>query len=141
MNEFAKRRSWGPVPFYPHTLLYKRPNKDFITIAGPCSFESVEHCYKMASIVANEGATHYRSGVFRAGTYGSKNFGWIDNSLIKEYCSISKSVGLKNIIEVLEYSEQTLDFISEEEISKCTILFSVFCDCFTSAEISLFFPM
>lgn len=112
MNEFSKRRSWGPMPNYPLVESYKRPNENFIIIAGPCSFESVEHCYKMASIVESEGATHYRSGVFRAGTYGSKTFGWIDKSLIKEYYSISKSVGLKNIIEVLEYSEQTLEFIS-----------------------------
>jgi len=113
MNEFSHKRSWGPTPFYPQALLYKRPNKEFITIAGPCSFESVEHCYKMASIVSLLGATHLRSGVFRAGTYPGKNFGWIDNELIKEYHAISKSVGLKNIIEVLEYSEKTMDFLNE----------------------------
>lgn len=113
MNEFAKKRSWGPLPRYPLVELYKRPNKEFITIAGPCSFESIEHCYKMAAIVSNERATHLRSGVFRAGTYASKTFGWIDSELIKEYYAISKSVGLKNIIEVLEYSDNTMDFLND----------------------------
>ena len=64
MNEFSHKRSWGPTPFYPQALLYKRPNKEFITIAGPCSFESVEHCYKMASIVSLLGAMKSKEGTF-----------------------------------------------------------------------------
>lgn len=113
MNDFSNKRLWGPFPRHPLVDQYKKPNNDFIIIAGPCSFESVEHCELMASEVSKEGATHYRSGVFRAGTYGSNNFGWIDRELIKKYHEISHKYGMKNIIEVLEYSPDTMEFLNE----------------------------
>lgn len=112
MNEFAKKRLWGPFPRFPLVEAYKRPNKDFICICGPCSFESVDHSTMMADIVSNEGATHYRSGVFKAGTFPGQNFGWINRDLIKEYRKISQIYKMKNVIEVLEYSEDTMEFLS-----------------------------
>jgi len=113
MNEFSKKRSWGPEPRYPSVLQYKRPSKEFIIIAGPCSVETELHIRRMAEIVAKAGATHLRGGVFRAGTYPSNNFGWLNIDLIKIYHKAAKENGLKNIIEVLEYSKNTLDLISE----------------------------
>lgn len=113
MNEFAKKRTWGPSPKYPLVEEYQHPNKDFIVIAGPCSFEGVDHSYKMAEIVSKGGATHFRSGVFRAGTYPGNSFGWISEDSIKEYYRAAHSFGLKNIIEVLDYRLSALDFIDD----------------------------
>jgi 3-deoxy-7-phosphoheptulonate synthase len=105
MNEFAKRRQWGPTPKYPLVEAYEPPNDDFILIAGPCSVESREQISKVAEYVAAEGATHLRGGVFRAGTYPGENFGWIDPALIKAYWFAAKLNGLKNIIELLDYRD------------------------------------
>lgn len=112
MSEFSKKRSFGPTPNYPMVESYKRPNNDFIVIAGPCSVESSEHIKKMAEIVSMAGATHLRGGVFRAGTFRGKSFGWVDDAIIEAYHKAAKDNGLKNIIEVLEYSEDTMDYLS-----------------------------
>lgn len=118
MNEFAMRRNWGPKPNYPLVIAYKNKKPGFIKIAGPCSVESEEQIYQTARAVADAGATHLRGGVFRAGTYPGSNFGWVDESLLYAYQYAAKSFGLKNIIEVLEYSEQSFELISK------------YCDCF-----------
>ncbi|HLP81122.1 MAG TPA: hypothetical protein VK141_03890 [Nitrosomonas sp.] len=109
MNDFTKKRTWGPTPKYPLVEAYKRPNNDFIVIAGPCSVESEDHIKRMAEIVAKAGATHLRGGVFRAGTYPGNNFGWIPKPIIKAYHEAAKNNGLKNIVEILEYSDQTME--------------------------------
>lgn len=115
MNEFKKRRLWGPKPSYDLVETYTHPRNDFTIIAGPCSFESVEQLEKIVEITKSR-STHLRSGVFRAGTYKGNSFGWIDKDLIKEYRRISKENNLKNIIELLDYRD--IDWISE------------YCDCF-----------
>lgn len=112
MSEFSKKRSFGPVPNYPMVESYKKPNNNFVVISGPCSVESSEHIKKMASIVSKIGATHLRGGVFRAGTFRGKSFGWIEDEIIEAYYKAAKDNGLKNIIEVLEYSEDTMDYLS-----------------------------
>lgn len=109
MNEFAMRRQWGPTPKYERVLNYQRPNQDFIVIAGPCSVESEEQIHDIAKRVAACGATHLRGGVFRAGTYPGANFGLVDQSLIRAYRDAARESGLKNIIEVLDYTEHRLD--------------------------------
>lgn len=109
-NGFAHKRNFGPTPKYEHVLKYMPPNNDFVVIAGPCSMESQEQLLRIASVVKNY-STHLRAGVFRAGTYGAKNFGWIDRSLIKKFNHIANSFGLKNIIELLDYRD--IDWISE----------------------------
>ncbi|HLB42020.1 MAG TPA: N-acetylneuraminate synthase family protein [Gammaproteobacteria bacterium] len=111
MSEFSFKRVWGPVPSYPNVLSYQRPDDKFIVISGPCSVESEKQINFTAGYVAIQGATHLRGGVFRAGTYPGKNFGWINEDLIKSYSDAAKSAGLKNIIEVLDYRD--LDFISK----------------------------
>lgn len=113
MAEFSKKRVWGPTPRYPSVEGYKRPNNDFVVIAGPCSVESELQIMRMAEIVAKGGATHLRGGVFRAGTYPPSHFGWISQETIKIFHKAAKENGLKNIVEILEYSKETIDFMKE----------------------------
>jgi 3-deoxy-7-phosphoheptulonate synthase len=105
MNQFSMRRTWGPQAKYPLVIDYKPVNNDFYIIAGPCSVESEHQIDAVAKFVSINGATHLRGGVFRAGTFGSKNFGWVDLKLIKAYRESAKAYGLKNIIEVLDYRD------------------------------------
>jgi len=73
-------------------------------IAGPCSVESYDQVNRVADAVAESGATHFRGGVFRAGTYPGQNFGLIDDKLIEAFSAAGRSRGLKTIIECLDYS-------------------------------------
>lgn len=112
MNEFAKRRQWGPVPKYPLVEGYLPIlNVPFAVIAGPCSVENPEQILDLATIVKSNGATHLRGGVFRAGTYPGKNFGWVEEPLIKAFQSVAHWHKLKNIIEILDYTDESLDMV------------------------------
>ena len=111
MNEFAKRRTWGPTPRYRLVEAYQPPSNDFIVVAGPCSVESVEHIQEMAGLVAAAGATHLRGGVFRAGTYPGQNFGWVNETLIAAFQKAAHDNGLQNIIEILDYTPEVLELI------------------------------
>lgn len=117
MNEFAMRRNYGPTPNFPLVVNYKRKDPAFISIGGPCSVESADQIKHIAEFVAKNGATHLRGGVFRAGTYPGKNFGYVEEKLIKAYSDAAKANGLKNIIEVLDYSDRALTMVNE------------YCDC------------
>jgi 3-deoxy-7-phosphoheptulonate synthase len=108
MNEFSHRRTWGPSPNYPLVESYVPKLDQFIVIAGPCSVESEDQINEVAEAVAKSGATHLRGGVFRAGTYPGNNFGLIDDKLIKAYWMAAQRNGLKNIIEILDYSDEAL---------------------------------
>lgn len=111
--DFSEARSFGPKPHYPLVRAYSRKDiSEFKIIAGPCSYESVEHSFKMAKIVSDAGATHFRSGVFRAGTYPGLSFGWLDEESLNQYSLAAKVHGLRNIIEVLDYSTESLDLIA-----------------------------
>ncbi len=99
------RRSWGPVPKFDLVKEYVPPHNAFVVIGGPCSIESREQINETASLVKGNGGTHLRGGVFRAGTYPSKNFGWIDEGLISSFHFAAQFNGLKNIIEVLDYRD------------------------------------
>ena len=110
-NKFASKRVWGPTPNYPLVQEYVN-NKKFVVIAGPCAVEGIEHIHKMADFVGRYGATHLRGGVFRAGTYPGKNFGLIDQDLIKHYYGAAKFAKLQNIIEVLDYTQEALDRVA-----------------------------
>lgn len=110
---FTEKRFFGPVPKYPLVKNYVPDNKDFIIIAGPCSVENEDQIKYLAEHVAKLGATHLRGGIFRAGTYPSDNFGLVDESLIKAYYEAACNNGLKNIIEVLDYSPTTLALIND----------------------------
>lgn len=112
-NEFAFKRLWGPVPKYPSVLAYEPKSTEFITIAGPCSVESPEQILAMAEFVSKQGATHLRGGVFRAGTYPGKNFGYVEETLIAHFWAAAKRFKLKNIIEVLDYNEHMVDMVAK----------------------------
>jgi 3-deoxy-7-phosphoheptulonate synthase len=112
VNEFAMRRTWGPLQKYPRVLEYDPGEVDFIKIAGPCSIESREQIRSLAAKIQPAGATHLRGGLFRAGTYPSDNFGWVDKELIKQARYAADIYGLENIVEVLDYGDlQNLHFI------------------------------
>lgn len=111
MNQFAKRRQWGPSPSYPNVEAYEAKS-NFVVISGPCSVESPEQIHQIAPKLKASGATHLRGGVFRAGTYPGKTFGYRDESLLNAYHVAAKLNGLENIIEVLDYSESAIDFVA-----------------------------
>lgn len=108
MTDFNSKRQWGPTPKYELVKSYVRPNDTFVIISGSCSVESKEQLTSVVDVVKKH-ATHLRGGVFRAGTYPGKNFGWIDKELIMYYGYIAKKNKLKNIIEVLDYRD--LDYL------------------------------
>lgn len=102
MSEFAARRSWGPAPKYPKVKSYLRPCQEFIVIAGPCSVENPEQIKTIAKIVAADGATHLRGGLYRAGTYPGENFGLVGRELLQAFRDAASENGLRSIIEVLD---------------------------------------
>lgn len=104
---FEFKRTWGPAPKYPLVLAYKKQDT-FTVLGGPCSIESYEQALGIAQKVKSYGATHFRGGVFRAGTYPGKEFGY-KWDLVRAHREASQAFGLKNVIEVLDYSEYTLD--------------------------------
>lgn len=110
---FAKKRTWGPTPKYELVEKYKPKSDNFVFISGPCSVESREQILSMGAIVKNAGATHLRGGVFRAGTYPNDkvNFGWVSEFLLQSYYEAAQTNGLKNIIEVLDYTEDSFKLI------------------------------
>jgi 3-deoxy-7-phosphoheptulonate synthase len=110
---FAKKRNFGPQPKYELVEKHQPKSNEFVFISGSCSVESREQVLGIAPVVKAAGATHLRGGVFRAGTYPSDKvkFGWVAESLIQSFCEAAKTNGLKNIIEVLEYSDESLKLI------------------------------
>ncbi len=117
MNQFSMRRTWGPEPKFERVLQYMPTNYKFTVIAGPCSVESVDQIHAIAKEVASTGATHLRGGVFRAGTYPGKNFGLINSDLIHQYYLAAQENGLLNIVEVLNYDIDDLNFL--EDLADC----------------------
>ncbi len=115
---FAHTRRFGPVPKYDLVKAYKRKSEEFVFISGPCSVESRAQIIAMAFIAKQAGATHLRGGVFRAGTYPSDKFGWVSEQLLQSFQEAANTNGLKNIIEVLDYSDESLKLIDP------------YCDCF-----------
>lgn len=110
-NVFRFRRQWGPPPVYPRVMCYKPPHTGFTVVAGPCSVESAEQILNLAYYVKACGATHLRGGVFRAGTYPGKSFGYVDEKLIQNYHGAAQMNGLQNIIEIIDYSDAALEMV------------------------------
>ena len=110
---FRDIRTWGPKPKYDRVRKFEKVDNDFIKIAGPCSVENKHQIWKMAKIVSELGANYLRGGVFRAGTYPGNNFGWVEEELIAHYHEAAEAFGLRNIIEVLDYTEDSLELISK----------------------------
>lgn len=117
-HNYAMKRTFGPMVHYSKVESYIRSNKEFITIAGPCSLESEKQINEIADLVKKSGANYLRSGVFRAGTFPGKNFGLIPIHLINEFYKAAHANGMQNIIEVLDYSERSLNQLAD------------LCDCF-----------
>jgi 3-deoxy-7-phosphoheptulonate synthase len=104
MNEFAKKRTWGPTFKYERVEAYTPIKKNFVKILGPCSVENDVQIHAIAKH-ASVYATHLRGGVFRAGTNFNPNFGWVRKELIASYHYAAKKNRLENIIEVLDYRD------------------------------------
>lgn len=109
---FAFKRTWGPEPKYPNVLSFKPEDEKIYVLAGPCSVESKEQINLIAEHVAKYGATHLRGGVYRAGTYPGKNFGFVDFKLIEEFHAAANRNGLQNVVEILDYSNGIINDIS-----------------------------
>jgi 3-deoxy-7-phosphoheptulonate synthase len=110
-----KKRSFGPTPNYPLVEKYEHPNNHWPVISGSCSVESRDQVFEIAKIVKDCGATHLRGGVFRAGTYPSDKipFGWVSPFLIQSFHEAALKNGLQNIIEVLDYSDESFELIKD----------------------------
>lgn len=104
-----EQRLWGPTPKYDRVKSYKRPDDTFYCISGPCSVESEEQINSVAERVSNW-ATHLRGGTFRTGTYPSDGIRWglVDEDLLRAHKMAARKHGLKNIMEVLDYSYNSL---------------------------------
>lgn len=111
--DFKDKRSFGPTPKYPLVEQYKRPSDKFVVISGPCFLESEELAWDMAKKVSERGATHFRSGVYRAGTYPPDNFGLIDEHLLKVHSEAAHFYGLKNVMDVLDYSPTVMHLFNK----------------------------
>lgn len=113
-SKFAFRRTWGPYLNYPNVLKYKPPTAQlnkFVVVAGPCAVENKDQIDSIAKIVRASRTTHLRGGIYRAGTFPGKRFGYVEQSLIEAYKDAAVNNGLKNIVEVLDYSNESLEKI------------------------------
>jgi len=104
LNPFALKRQYGPPLNIPNIMKtnFEKP-KDMVVIGGPCFVESPELVDKIVPEIANE-VTFFRGGVFRAGTYPPKEFGW-EFELLKYYHQKAKEYGKTNIVDVLDYRD------------------------------------
>ena len=114
---FNKKRTWGPTPNYPLVEKYFRKTKqsskdNLVVIGGPCSVESVNQVSIILSEI-KESISFFRGGIFRAGTYPGSHFGWINEGLIANYYNIVKSHGKKNIVELLDYTDESFKMINK----------------------------
>jgi len=97
------KNKFGPEPKW---VLGKHTNSDlpeFIVIGGPCSIESDEQVTRIFDRIQNS-VTHFRGGVFRAGTYPGDNWGW-QMDLLKMYHAAAKLRGKPNIVDVLDFRD------------------------------------
>jgi len=103
-NKFVFQRQWGPKPNIPKVMEtdFIQP-QDLIVIGGPCAVASFEEIDKIVPRIAQE-VSFFRGGVFRAGTYPSKEFGW-KFELLKYYHQKCKEHGKTNIVDVLDYRD------------------------------------
>jgi 3-deoxy-7-phosphoheptulonate synthase len=92
---------FGPEPKYELSVsLQNKSAPSFICIGGPCSIESYEQVIRIFDSIDNN-VTHFRGGVFRAGTYPGKKWGW-QWDLLKMYHEESFKRGKPNIVDVLD---------------------------------------
>lgn len=97
------KNTFGPIPKAELSLTLspgQLVNQDMIIVAGPCSIESEEQALAIFNVIYSH-VTHFRGGVFRAGTYPGKQWGW-QLDLLKIYHSLSKQYGKPNVVDVLD---------------------------------------
>ncbi len=104
------QRMWGPKPNYPLVQSYQPPDygPGLITMAGPCSIESVEQIEIIAKELYRCNVKYLRGGIFRAGTYPSSKFGFTDELLMAEFSRAARDYGMKCVMEVLDYHPEAL---------------------------------
>jgi len=97
------KNKFGPDPKW---TLGKHVNADlpeFIVIGGPCSIESEEQVSEIFDSIQCD-VTHFRGGVFRAGTYPGDNWGW-QMDLLKMYHAAANLRDKPNIVDVLDFRD------------------------------------
>jgi 3-deoxy-7-phosphoheptulonate synthase len=102
---FNRKRSFGPSPKYPNVLACKPSTLGLISIAGPCSIESVKQMDRVAREIKacpESTTTFLRGGIWKAGTYPpEKDFG-LQKARLSIIRDAGKKYGLKTIVEVLD---------------------------------------
>lgn len=82
LPKFTTTRTWGPEPHYD---LVKSKGPGFlrkpIVIAGPCFIESETLVEQVARELCGKGVAYMRGGVYRAGTYPPKDFGFMEDRM------------------------------------------------------------
>jgi len=92
---------FGPNPRYPLAESVKCVENDrFIVLGGPCSIESSEQVDKIFPSIAPY-VTHFRGGVFRAGTYPGDKWGW-QMDLLKMFHEKANQYDRPNVVDVLD---------------------------------------
>jgi len=98
------KNTFGPKPNCPlATSVEPSYNYGTIVIGGPCAIESPRQIETIFAAIAPE-VTHFRGGVFRAGTYPGANWGW-QWDLLKEYHAAAVAFGKPNIVDVLDFRD------------------------------------
>lgn len=111
------KNTFGPTPRAIGAMTLKTDAlPKFIVIGGPCSIENEEQVNKIFDSIQNH-VTHFRGGVFRAGTYPGDLWGW-QMDLLKMYHKEANARGKPNIVDVL-------DFRDLEKIDPYTDVFQV----------------
>lgn len=95
------KNTFGPTPkFELATSATISPQHDFICLGGPCSIENLDQVNVIFTAI-HKHVTHFRGGVFRAGTYPSNKWGW-EFDLLKIQHSCANSFGKPNVVDVLD---------------------------------------
>lgn len=106
------RRRFGPQPAYPKAQAY-REEYGFFALAGPCSIEDQEQAIRCACAAADAGATHFRGGVFSAGTYPKDQFG-LRHEHLKAMKIAARKEGLKAVVEAIDLRDlDTIDLYAD----------------------------
>lgn len=111
MTDFNTKRTWGPTPSYPNVIDHHenwRPN--LMILAGPCSVENEAQAKLISKELSKHPLAYARGGVYRAGTYPGKNFGF-QVALAQRWADLCHKAGLRVVMECLDIRE--LEAMSE----------------------------
>lgn len=99
---FNMRRTWGPLPTYPKVVEAKSTfGPNLIVVAGPCSVEDGEQMNEIVPVLRECGVLFARGGVYRAGTYPGRAFGF-KKELAEEWARKCHEVSLGVVVEILD---------------------------------------